>query len=229
MRPRRSLAVVAIAVAGVAAIAWPAAAHVTVNPDEAPKGSFAKLTFRVPNEKDAASTTGVEVDFPTDHRIVTASVKPVPGWTAKVETSPLPKPEKDDDGNEITEAVSKITWSGGKIGPGEFQEFDVSVLLPSDGDSLTFKALQTYDDGDIVRWIEDTPAGGAEPEHPAPVLTLTAASADHHATTATTAPGDKGDDDKGDEGGSDALPIVAIVLAVVAIAASGASFVTRRR
>ena len=38
-------------------------------------------------------------------------------------------------------------------------------------DTVDFKALQTYNNGDIVRWIEPTPAGGEEPEHPAPVLT----------------------------------------------------------
>jgi hypothetical protein len=37
------------------------------------------------------------------------------------------------------------------------------------------KTLQTYSDGTIVRWIDDTAAGQPEPEHPAPVLTLTAA------------------------------------------------------
>ncbi|WP_446218541.1 DUF1775 domain-containing protein [Micromonospora sp. IBHARD004] len=33
------------------------------------------------------------------------------------------------------------------------------------------EALQTYSDGDVVRWIEE-PTSGAEPEHPAPVLKL---------------------------------------------------------
>jgi hypothetical protein len=42
---------------------------------------------------------------------------------------------------------------------------------------LEFKAVQTYDNGDVVRWIESTPPGGAEPEHPAPVLTLTSPTA----------------------------------------------------
>ena len=55
---------------------------------------------------------------------------------------------------QVTEAVSTITWSGGELKPGEFTEFDISVgPLPDDADSLTFKALQTYSDGDVVRWI----------------------------------------------------------------------------
>ena len=35
---------------------------------------------------------------------------------------------------------------------------------------LQFKALQTYSNGEIDRWIEDWPAGAPEPDHPAPVL-----------------------------------------------------------
>jgi periplasmic copper chaperone A len=58
--------------------------------------------------------------------------------------------------------------------------------LPSDVDSLVFKALQTYDNGEVVRWIEEETPGGAEPERPAPVLKLTKDAA---ATSATTAPG----------------------------------------
>ena len=42
--------------------------------------------------------------------------------------------------------------------------------LPT-ADQIVFKALQTYSDGEIVRWIDE--AAGAEAEHPAPVLKLT--------------------------------------------------------
>jgi hypothetical protein len=44
---------------------------------------------------------------------------------------------------------------------------------------LQFKASQTYSDGEVVQWIEPTVKGGAEPAHPAPVLTLTKASKSH--------------------------------------------------
>jgi hypothetical protein len=39
---------------------------------------------------------------------------------------------------------------------------------------LIFKALQTYSTGEVVRWIEVAPEGGARPEHPAPVVTVQA-------------------------------------------------------
>ena len=42
------------------------------------------------------------------------------------------------------------------------------------GAAARFKALQTYTNGEVERWIDDWPAGAPEPEHPAPVLEVTA-------------------------------------------------------
>lgn len=61
-------------------------------------------------------------------------------------------------------------------------------------------AIQTYDDGKVVAWDQVQAAGAEEPEHPAPTVSLTAASAsgDSHGamtTSATaTAPADSTDD-----------------------------------
>ena len=166
----------ALTAAAVAALAFPAtaSAHVTVNPNTATQGGYTKVTFRVPNEKDDASTTKLEIAIPTDKPIASVSLKPVQGWTAVTENSKLATPIKTDDG-EITEAISKITWTasaGAEIKPHTFQEFDVSLGPLPTADQIVFKALQTYSNGEHVRWI-DEPAAGAEAEHPAPVLKLT--------------------------------------------------------
>jgi uncharacterized protein YcnI len=184
---RRLAATAAISAAALTMAAAPAFAHVTVNPSEASQGGFEKLTFRVPNEEDAADTVKVEVKFPTDTPIPSVSVKPHPGWTVDVKKDPLATPLTTDDGT-VTEAVSLITWSGGKIGPGEFDEFEVSVGPLPEVDSLKFPTVQTYSDGNVVSWIQDTPAGGPEPDRPAPVLTLTAAAAgsDHHGSDSSS-------------------------------------------
>ena len=72
--------------------------------------------------------------------------------------------------------------------PGTFQRFPVSMGPLPDVDSLEFKAAQTYSSGEVVRWIEPR-TGDAEPEHPAPMLTL--------------APAAQEDDDVGDDGARD--------------------------
>jgi uncharacterized protein YcnI len=170
--PKRALVVLGTLLGVLLVGTAPAWAHVTIDPDSAPQGSDAVLAFTVPNEEDNASTTQIQVVFPEDHPIASAQVEPVAGWTANVETTRSATPIQTDEGT-VNERVSQITWSGGQIEPGDFQQFKVSLGLPSSGSTLVFKTLQTYSDGNVVRWIETAAPGGSEPEHPAPVLTLT--------------------------------------------------------
>jgi periplasmic copper chaperone A len=186
--------------AAVSVGAVPASAHVTVNPSQATQGDFTKLAFRVPNESDTASTTKLEINVPPQAPIAHMSVKPVSGWTASVETAKLATPVKTHDG-EITDAVSKITWTAtsadAAIKTGQFLEFEVSAGPLPEVDQIIFKALQTYSDGTIVRWIDEPASNGQEPEHPAPVLKLAKAPAPAAANANTTitngGTGDSGD------------------------------------
>ncbi|GAA1936635.1 YcnI family protein [Kitasatospora viridis] len=174
---RRLTAAFAAAGAAVLLTALPAAAHVTVQPGSVPANATDQtFAFRVPNEQDNANTVKVEVDFPTDHPIPSALVAPVPGWTDQIQTTKLTTPIHTDDG-DITDVVSQIVWTGGQIAPGHYQDFTVDFgALPDGTDQVVFKALQTYSDGTVVRWIDVPKDGQPEPEHPAPVLKLTAAS-----------------------------------------------------
>lgn len=182
-RRRRGAAAITICALAMFTLAGTASAHVTANPGTAKQGGFTKVSFRVPNERDIASTSQLEISFAANHPIPFVSTRAIPGWTWSVEKTKLDKPIKTADG-EITEVISKITWTGGKIAPGMFEDFDVSLgPLPTDTNELVFKALQIYDNGEVVRWIDTAPEGAAEPEHPAPVLKLTAAEA----TPTTTA------------------------------------------
>jgi uncharacterized protein YcnI len=166
-----------VATAGIVLFAIPALAHITVTPGSAQPGSAAVLTFHVPNEEAKADTTRVDMQIPTDHPIAQLLVKPVPGWTISVRTITLAKPVVTDDG-QFTQAVSEVIWSGGQIAPGQFQDFAISAdPLPQGVSRLVFKAIQTYSNGDVVRWIDVPQPGQPEPDHPAPVLTLSAGPA----------------------------------------------------
>ncbi|MBK6015973.1 YcnI family protein [Streptomyces sp. MBT53] len=235
---RRAGTVAALATAGVLAAAGVASAHVTVHPESYAKGATdGVITFRVPNEEDKASTTKVQVYLPTDHPVLGVLVTPQNGWTAKVTTSKLKTPVKTDDGT-ITDAVSEITWTGGKIGAGQFEDFNVAFgQLPDDTDQLTFKTLQTYSDGDVVRWIEEAAAGADEPENPAPVLKLTAKESEDgdetpaaSASTAATATKTTSASSSGSSSDSTArgLGIAGLVVGVLGLAA-GAFAVVRSR
>ncbi|MDF6019931.1 YcnI family protein [Streptomyces sp. JH34] len=183
-----------VAASTVLLLAGTASAHVSVQPQgEAAKGGYATVNFKVPNERDDASTVKLEVTFPTDHPLASVSPQPVAGWKIDVTRSKLAKP-LEVHGKKINEAVSKVTWTADAKGiePGFFQQFPLSVgQLPEDTDQMVFKALQTYSDKEVVRWIEEPTEGGEEPESPAPVLALTAPAADAHGAAA--------DDDKSGE------------------------------
>jgi uncharacterized protein YcnI len=221
---RRALTGAGAVAAIIVALAVPAAAHVTINPDTAEPGGYGAFNVRVPNEETDADTTKVQLQLPTDHPIASVSVQPTPGWTIQVTKGTLPKPIKTDDG-EITQAVTQITWSGGKITPGQFQQFWISLgPLPTDTPKLYFKALQTYTDKagttNVVRWIE-LPNGGPEPEHPAPSITLAKASAP------AAAPAAKASNDNGTATTLGVLGLVAGLLGlaagIVALVRSGRS------
>lgn len=151
-----------------------ASAHVTVSPGTAESGGYARVVFRVPNEREDASTTRLEVSFPADHRFSSVSVQPVPGWTTTTRTEKSDSPAAAGE-HGSDEVVTGIVWEGGTVLPGQFQEFGVSMgKLPKAGTKLVFKALQTYSSGEVVRWIDVQPDGGPRPEHPAPTLSVTA-------------------------------------------------------
>ena len=219
---RHTRLVVALSAASVVLLAGPASAHVTVNAPGATQGGFAKLTFRVPTETDSPTTT-LEVVFPADQPLAFASVKPHVGWSYKVTKATLPKPVTSDDG-DVTEAVSRITWTAtaGGIRPGEFDEFEVSAGPLPKADTMVFKALQTYADGTVVRWIES----GEDSEHPAPTLELAPASGDaaHHSSptaspSVSAAPVAATDDSSGEALGGAGLALggLALVLSAVAL------------
>ncbi|MFJ9995220.1 YcnI family copper-binding membrane protein [Streptomyces werraensis] len=236
MKASRIAAAGAVAGAAVLAVSSPCFAHVSVQPEgEAPKGGYAVVGFKVPNERDNASTTKLEVTFPSDHPLSSVLPQPVDGWDIKVTKSRLAEP-LEVHGKKIDEAVSKVTWTakGEGIKPGFFQKFPVSVgTLPEDTDQLVFKALQTYSSKEVVRWIEVPQEGQDEPDNPAPVLDLTAPAEDGHGQGA--AADDKASDDAekasaetsaasdGDSGGTDTTARVLGVVGIV-VGAAGVAY-----
>lgn len=178
--PVRRVVVAGALGAGLALLStMPAAAHVRVTADSTEPGSYSALTFRVPNEDDRASTTELSVQLPQDTPFASVRIRTMPGWRAELVTAPLPTPV-DVNGTTVTEAVRTVTWTaeqGAAIGPGQYQEFSLSVGPMPAGGELLLPATQTYSDGEVVRWDEPTPAGGAEPEHPAPAMQVAATTA----------------------------------------------------
>ncbi|MEU1845046.1 YcnI family copper-binding membrane protein [Micromonospora sediminicola] len=224
-----TLAAVATAVLG---LAGPASAHVTVNPKEGTQGGYGRFAFRVPNESDTASTVKVEVNLPANAPVGSVSTMPVPGWTVAVEKRKV-DPPIEVHGSQLTEAVSKLTFTaaqGGGVKPGEFQEFPVSMGPLPQVDTMVFKVLQTYSDGNVSRWIEEPTPGAEEPENPAPVLTLAAAaSASPGASAPAAAAAADDDDDDDDSGAGTALGVAGLVAGLAGLVLGGLAFARTRR
>jgi len=215
------------AVSGLLAVPGGAAAHVTIQPSSAPAGEFVRLDLRVPNELDNASTTKVDVQFPSG--FIFASYEAEPGWKVTVKRKKLDTPVTAE-GEKFTEEVSQITWTGsgteGKIGPGQFKDFGLSVQIPDKaGTKLKFPTIQTYSNGKVVRWI-----GSESSEEPAPLVEVTAASGEKPAsTTSSSTDEEKSSSDESGNDDSKTLSIIALIVGGLGLVLGGFALSRARR
>ncbi|MEX2103446.1 MAG: YcnI family protein [Gaiellaceae bacterium] len=198
---------------GALAVTPLAAAHVTLSPGEWEAGGFARFDIRVPNERDNAGTVELTVQFPES--VISARFQPMPGWERTIAMATLDEPIVEEGEEPITERLASVTWSGGTIEPGEFEEFGLSFQVPdTPGEELVFPAIQTYSNGEIVRWI-----GPADADTPAPVVAVTAPAEEEAAAAPVAeeeaAPAASGSEEDEDSG----LATVALILGIAGLAA----------
>ena len=103
-------------------------AHVTVNPNEVPADSFSRFAIRVPNETPERRHDQGPVQLRRASSFV--SFQPKPGWKRTVTMVKLDKPVTYDEGETVDRRVGTVTWEGGEIAPGEFDEFGLSAKVP---------------------------------------------------------------------------------------------------
>jgi hypothetical protein len=73
----------------------------------------------------------------------------------------------------VTSETTEVDYTGGKILPGEFENFPLTLSIPDSakqGDVISFPTVQTYSNGHVVRWI-----GAPTADTPAPTVDITAA------------------------------------------------------
>ncbi|MGR6321171.1 DUF1775 domain-containing protein [Micromonospora soli] len=160
----RLLRVSLAAVAGVAAavlLGAPAMAHVEVEADHPQAGARdVTVTFNGEAESPRAGIRSERVVLPSGISPQDVRLAKAPnGW--KLSANP--------DG---------FTVAGPALKVGQDAVWAITVAqLPSNATELPFKTLETYSDGNVVRWIEIPQAGQPEPANPAPVLKLQPAAA----------------------------------------------------
>lgn len=241
-RPTRAarLVVAGAAFAGMSVLgAGAASAHVGPDKSEVAAGSSADLFLGVPHGCEGSPTTKIEVQIPKDLVEVTPYV--VPGWKGSVTTEKVDPPVKAEDGDEITERDSVVTWTaepGQELADHWKLQFGLSFQVPDKvGETLSFPTIQTCATGS-AEWIEPTPAGGEEPEHPLPTVTIVTASAGGHgaATTETTTAGGtgtteaaSGSSSSSDDGGTKGIAVAGLVAGLAGLGLGGASFAKGRK
>jgi len=192
----------------------------------------------VPSEEDSA-TTRVEIALPSDPPLVGVLAQPVPSWTAKVTTQHLDTPIQTDDG-PVSDIVTDVTWTANNpasgIQPETYQGFNMLAgSLPEEGSEVVFKAVQTYANGTVVRWVDPVTEGGPEAEHPTPILTLTTGetSGNGGETSTTVATGGSASSDnssaKDDADTAKTIGIIAIILSALALIGAAVGLAMRRR
>ena len=175
MRIRNVVAVCGISIAAlVGPLAGVALAHVEVNatPD-ATQGGSAALSFEVPSEKEV-STVSVEIALPTETPILDVTVPPIDGWELSLRTAAAPAGLTGPDGQPVTEVVSSVVWTAIGVGipPEESVDFVIEAGRLPAVDRISFPVAQTYSDGSVVSWAQESVDGAGEPDFPAPVIFL---------------------------------------------------------
>ena len=155
-----------------------ASAHITLETPQAEAGSTYKGVLRVGHGCDGSPTTALKLIVPAGVQ----KLKPMPkaGWELSVKTQKLAQPY-DYYGEQVTEDVSEVSWSGGQLPDAFYDEFVFRARLPKmPGEMLYFKVEQRCAKGE-TRWV-DIPAAGQEAHDlptPAAALKLTAPGEGH--------------------------------------------------
>ena len=162
----------AVAFAGLALMPALARAHTVADPNEGSERSYFRTAFRVTHGCKGSPTTAVTIRIPEG--VLSTRPMPKPGWTIEIRTRPLDPPVEGGHGTKIHEAMSEVTWHGGRLDNAHFDEFVLTMRLPNKpGETLYFPTVQTCEQGSH-NWL-GIPAAGQKwndlPE-PAPFVKL---------------------------------------------------------
>ena len=160
-----------VACAGLALIPALARAHVVADPNEGPAGGYVRTAFRVTHGCKGSPTLAVTIRMPDG--VLSAKPMPKPGWTIEIRTRPLEKPVAGQHGFAIRDAVTEVTWQGGRLENAQFDEFVVMVGLPDrTGETLYFPTIQTCEKG-ANNWTGIPAAGQSAHDLPEPAPSIT--------------------------------------------------------
>ena len=172
-----------IIIGALALSAGMAPAHVTLETREARAGTSYKAVLRVGHGCSGAATTKIRAQIPEG----VIAVKPMPkaGWQLETTRGAYERTYPHLHGQQLSEGVKEIVWTGGKLSDDHYDEFVFASFLARDLNPgpLYIPVTQECEKGEW-RWVE-IPAQGQDAhalKAPAPALVVLAQqSAGQHA------------------------------------------------
>lgn len=159
--------------AALVALSVPAFAHITLEQGQAIAGTTYKAVMRVPHGCSGSAITAVRVKIPDGM----TGVKPMPkaGWQLSTTKGKLATPISDGHGGQITEGVTEVVWSGGKLLDEHYDEFVFRGALPNTPNTVVYFPTVAECEKGVDRWIEIPAAGQSSHDlkYPSPALRLT--------------------------------------------------------
>lgn len=147
-----------------------ASAHVTLETQQVVAGSTYKAVVRVSHGCDGAPTTRIRVRIPEG--VMGVKPQPKPGWELTTVIGKLPQPYDAGHGRTVTEGITEVSWSGGKLADEHYDEFVLRAQLPDRPGVIYFPIVQECEKG-IHRWIEIPAAGKGLDDYKEPAARLT--------------------------------------------------------
>lgn len=158
--------------AALLAVALPAAAHITLEDEEAKAGSRTKFVLRVGHGCAGSPTTAVRVSIPEG--ISDAKPQPKAGWTLSLVSDDEHTGSVEGAHGDHGPAVKEIVWSGGKLEDAYYDEFVFRAAIGQDvAGEVFFPVVQECETG-VSRWIELPAPGGSSDDlkFPAPSVKI---------------------------------------------------------
>lgn len=161
-------------IAAIVLATAPAFAHVTLEQNAAPVGSFYKAVLKVPHGCDTSPTVKLSVTIPEGVIGVKPMVKP--GWKLEIKRGAYAKSYSYLHGAKFSEGVREVTWSGGNLPDAFYDEFVISAFIAGEltaGETLYFPVTQECEKG-VHHWVAVPSADkpGEKLGDPAPGLKL---------------------------------------------------------
>jgi uncharacterized protein YcnI len=153
--------------------ATPAFAHVTLEGKQAAIGAPYKAVFAVPHGCAGSATVKLRVQIPPG--VIVTEAKATSGWQVSTVNGKYAS-EYEFQGKKVTDGITEVDWSGGKLPDKTRETFVVETFLTSGlkpNTMLYFPVVQECEQG-VNRWIE-IPADADHPHEkkwPAPGVKL---------------------------------------------------------